>query len=236
MEVSSSDYIELYEDLKDQIKRGIKGPGDKLPQEKDLLSMTGLNRSSVRKAIRRLIDEGFAFPVRNRGIFVSMPKYLVNFQKESSYTINMNNINEKPKVKLLELSTVSPTKAQKELFSLKLEDKLWEIKVLRYYRDIPFIIGLSYIPYSLAPEFNIHYKNMKSIHLVLKEKYNITPIRQNSQFVSGFSTREESRLLAIYDGTPTFKVHSTNVDENGNIIEDVVSTYRSDLVRFNFNP
>lgn len=190
----------------------------------------------MRKALGKLIEDGLIFPIRNKGYYVSFPKITINFRKESSYTKAMKRLNKLPKVKLLEIKTISPNKEQKDLFKLKDDEKLWEIVVLRFYNNIPFLIGKSHIPFHRAPEFNIYYNKIKSIHSVLEDVYGIKAIRKNSQCSSAVSDKRESKILRIFDNSILFKVTSINVDEEDNVIEQCLSTYRTDIVQLNFNP
>lgn len=228
-------YDAIYEDIKSTITKNSVKPGDKLPSEKTLTETYGVKRATIRKVIGQLMAEGLVFPIRNKGNYVAFPKFTINFQKESSYTKSMLRNKKKPKVKILGIKTVSPTEEQKDLFNMTGDDKLWLIVVLRYNNGIPFLIGKSYIPMKLAPEFNIHYKKIQSIHLVLEDIYGIKPIRKNSQCSSAYSDKEESRILKTFDNSPLFKVTSINVNSDGEVIEHCLSTYRADLVKLNFN-
>jgi DNA-binding FadR family transcriptional regulator len=64
---------DLAEQLRSQINGGRLGPGDRLPNERDLATMLGVGRITVREAIRILVDEGYLISKRGNsgGTFVS---------------------------------------------------------------------------------------------------------------------------------------------------------------------
>lgn len=64
---------DLAETLRSQIRGGLLGPGDRLPNERDLAASLGIGRITVRRAIQQLVSEGFLFSKRGNsgGTFVS---------------------------------------------------------------------------------------------------------------------------------------------------------------------
>ena len=63
-------YLQLANRLREQISCGGIGPGKALPSERDLSSMTGMSRVTVRKGIDLLIEEGLLFRKQGSGTFV----------------------------------------------------------------------------------------------------------------------------------------------------------------------
>ena len=64
---------DLAETLRSQIRGGLLGPGDRLPNERDLAASLGIGRITVRQAIQQLVAEGFLLSKRGNsgGTFVS---------------------------------------------------------------------------------------------------------------------------------------------------------------------
>jgi|GEM_PF-994161 len=224
-------HAEIYSDLLRQIMEHVYKPGDKLPTENDLSTRYHVKRFVVRKAINQLIAEGYVFALRNKGYFVRFDDIKIRIRKEISYTQSMLEKKLTPRIKLLEISTVKPSMEQQELFGLNGDERLWEIYVLRYYKNIPFLIGHSYIPYNRTPAFNLYYAKTKSIHKVLREDYGIKPLRQSSICRAGVADKKESRLLAIFENSPLLRVTNVNIDQDNLPIEQCISTFRADMVQ-----
>ncbi|MCF6523042.1 GntR family transcriptional regulator [Streptomyces sp. JJ36] len=64
-------YRQLAEILRAQIRRGDWQPGRAIPSETQLVQRYGLARSTVRRALAVLIEDGEVFTVPQRGTFVS---------------------------------------------------------------------------------------------------------------------------------------------------------------------
>ena len=61
----------IYENLKRDIERGDYAPGARLPSESELCRAYGVQRDTVRHAMKKLVDEGLVFKHPGRGSFVS---------------------------------------------------------------------------------------------------------------------------------------------------------------------
>lgn len=67
-------FEELAENIRADIVRGVLAPGTLFPTEKDLQSVHGLSRTTVRRAISRLIETGWAENIPNRGVVARIGK------------------------------------------------------------------------------------------------------------------------------------------------------------------
>jgi DNA-binding GntR family transcriptional regulator len=66
-------YKQLAEILKARIRRGDFRPGRAIPSENQLVQEYGLARSTVRRAVAVMVEDGWVFTVPARGSFVSDP-------------------------------------------------------------------------------------------------------------------------------------------------------------------
>src|SRR5579862_3445998 len=64
-------YLQVYDAIADAIKSGRLKPGDRLPTERSFCEQLGVSRATVRRAMRRLVDEGVVEATVGRGSFVS---------------------------------------------------------------------------------------------------------------------------------------------------------------------
>ena len=73
--VDRSDPMPLHDQVAAEIRRAIAdgeaGPGDRIPQAKDLAAVLGVNTNTVLRALRVLRDEGLVELGRGRAIIVS---------------------------------------------------------------------------------------------------------------------------------------------------------------------
>ncbi|TJZ53038.1 GntR family transcriptional regulator [Streptomyces piniterrae] len=66
-------YRQLAEILRARIRRGDWKPGRAMASETQLVQQYGLARTTVRRAIAVLVEEGPVFTVPQRGTFVTVP-------------------------------------------------------------------------------------------------------------------------------------------------------------------
>ena len=72
-----SQYERLAGMLRDRIAAGIYARGDKLPSEMELMDESGLSRSTVRHALKVLVDEGLVRTERTAGRYVTEDRALI---------------------------------------------------------------------------------------------------------------------------------------------------------------
>ena len=81
MNASSKKRLTQYERLagmlRDRIASGTYARGDKLPSEMELMDESGLSRSTVRHALKVLVDEGLVRTERTAGRFVTEDTALI---------------------------------------------------------------------------------------------------------------------------------------------------------------
>ena len=88
-----SNLVEIVRQIKEQIKKGILKPGEKLPSERELASLLGVSRTSIREAIKALSFSGYLEVIQGKGTYVLeiATKYdeIVNFFSEfSNYSLD----------------------------------------------------------------------------------------------------------------------------------------------------
>lgn len=67
-------YIQIAEIISEQIRTGKLQPGRVIPSEKDLVDTYGVARTTARRAIKYLRDQGLIFTVPGRGSYVKTDK------------------------------------------------------------------------------------------------------------------------------------------------------------------
>jgi len=96
-------YTDIYDNIKNNIVKGIYKSGEKLPSENDFCKEYGVSRGTVRKALEILADEGLVHSLHGKGVFVLENNFitfsvggLVSF-KEASENNNKKFVTSVPK-------------------------------------------------------------------------------------------------------------------------------------------
>jgi GntR family transcriptional regulator len=149
-------YRKVLHDLKAQILNNAF-PSKRLPDERSLSDYYKVSRSSVKRALKVLADDGIIFKKRGSGTFIN-PLYMKNktiFHYEGSnlgITDSLKSQGKIPQIKLLSFKVIPASKEiQQDLF-LTENDFVYEIQRLRLFDNQPFMIETGYIPIKIAPE------------------------------------------------------------------------------------
>jgi GntR family transcriptional regulator len=131
-------------------------PGMKLPDERSLSEMYQVSRSSIKRALDVLVQQGIIFKKRGSGTFIN-PLYFKNramFRYEGSnlgITDSFKFDGKKQSIKLLNYRVIpAPAEIQQDLF-LEDNEYVYKIERLRLIDDQPFMIETGYIPIKILP-------------------------------------------------------------------------------------
>ena len=148
-------YRAVMRDLKQKILAH-QYPKMKLPDERTLSADYEVSRSTIKRALDVLVQQGIIFKKRGSGTFIN-PLYLKNqamFSYEGSnlgITDSFKFDGRKQAIKLLNYQVIpADEEIQQDLF-LSEDDFVYRIERLRLIDDQPFMIETGYIPIKINP-------------------------------------------------------------------------------------
>lgn len=148
-------YRSVMRDLKENILNN-RYPKMKLPDERSLSQHYQVSRSTIKRALDILVQQGIIFKKRGSGTFIN-PLYLKNramFRYEGSnlgITDSFRLDGKKQSIKLLNYRVIPASKEiQQDLF-LNENDYVYKIERLRLIDEQPFMIETGYIPIKILP-------------------------------------------------------------------------------------
>lgn len=151
-------YRVVMRDIKKKILNN-EYPQMRLPDERSLSEQYQVSRSSMKRALGLLAQQGIIFKKRGSGTFIN-PLYLKNqalFKYEGSnlgITDSFKMPGKKQSIELLDYQVVKADEDLKQDLFLKDSDFVYKIKRLRLLDNQPFLIETGYIPIKIAPELN----------------------------------------------------------------------------------
>lgn len=148
-------YRSVMRDIKQKILAN-EYQGMRLPDERSLSASYHVSRSSIKRALGVLAQQGIIFKKRGSGTFIN-PLYLKNrslFRYEGSnvgVTDSFKFGDRKQGIRLIDYQVVPASKdLQQDLF-LDDNDFVYKIRRLRLVDDQPFMIETGYIPIRITP-------------------------------------------------------------------------------------
>ncbi len=141
--------VAAYRQLKDIIYRWIKEghykPHQMLPSEAELCRRYNISRTTVRLALRELIDEGFLYTIRGKGTFVAEPKIDQIMIKVPDFYEDMAERGLKPEVKVLNVKVLEASQLIAEKLQIPVNEKVFVIKRLFLADNKPYILEKKFI-------------------------------------------------------------------------------------------
>jgi GntR family transcriptional regulator len=227
-------YYQLKHILRDRISR--MKDGDPIPSESELCQAFEVSRTTVRKALSDLMQEGLVYTIQGKGTFVAAAK------KHSSWVAQTGglyaDITERGfKITMMVLELVVIPGEENIIKELKLAEGETVIKLvrLRFVDDNPFDICTNYLP-------SRRYPSLENEDLATQSLYSILRTKNDVKFESGVRliessacTAEEAKLLQIQPNSPLLVLRSTMFDNYGLSIEHGIVRQRRDLAQIIIN-
>ncbi len=207
------------------------GPHTKLPSERELCSMWNINRTTLRTAIERLVEENILYTEVGSGTYMAPAKLKINLQDAKSTTESIKRTGNYLITDVLESKVI---KADSEIAGrLKIPEgeKVFYLKRLRKKNNSPFRIEQSYINYSFCNGLENYNFADESLFKILK-KHGITMAHGYEDVGIDFVNANEANILQINEGQYVFSLKGITKDTKGRIVEYFKILTRSDQVQF----
>lgn len=206
-------------------------PDDMLPGERDLSSMWGISRTTIRAALAKLQAEGDIYRKKGVGTFVSARKILRDVRLTESTTDSIVKQGYQNGVQLLESKTVDADTSLLQHLHIPLGTKVRELVRLRYIDHTPAMIERNYLEEATFRKLIDFDSESQSLYSALK-KYGMPVSRGNESIQVVDATQTEIDLLKLDSHTLLYLVEGSSYDEGGQPVEYFKSVVRPELTRF----
>ncbi|MCT7792069.1 MAG: GntR family transcriptional regulator [Lactobacillus iners] len=177
-------YRTIMHDIKEKIVNK-EYDGMRLPDERSLSEHYQVSRSSMKRALELLAQEGIVFKKRGSGTFIN-PLYLKNrglFKYEGSnlgITDSFSVPGKSQNIELLDYQVIKTDDDLKQDLFLTSSDFVYKIRRLRLLDDQPFLIETGFIPIKIAPDLNPD--------ILKKSLFNYLEHKKNKRVTKSFLT------------------------------------------------
>lgn len=228
--------IPLYHQIKEDIIMKINNNeyqlNEKLPAENELISSYGVSRTTVRKAVELLVNEGYLKVKRGVGTFIEKPTLnLWNLEKLRGFDEEVNRRGLHGKTEVLNIQKINSNKKLKSIFGNSYKE-YYKLDRLRYIEDEPSILVTTYLPKDIAPDLDKFDFAALSLFNVLKENYHIKIDYATRTFEAINASEEIAKMLHIEKNSAIQLVDTVTYDDKNTPIEYSISRDRGDITRF----
>ena len=226
-------HYQIKEILQEMIENEILKPGQSIPTERELCEIQGVSRMTVNKAIMSLVNEGLVYREQGKGTFVSVAKVNREISQLKSFTEQMQENGVVSKTKILSFKVIEATKKYRlELKMPEDENKIIEIKRLRFSDEQPVAIETAWLPYYLFVGMTRDIIENKSLYEIFREKYGYHPDKAKQTIEPTMLNEYESKLLNQENSALALIFRRTTYLENETPIEYTKAIYRSDKYKY----
>jgi GntR family transcriptional regulator len=220
-------YMQLANRLRGQIESDFIRPGDALPSERDLCTILGASRVTVRKSIELLIDEGLLTRRQGSGTFVTQRiqapgSFLSSFSEEAS------GRGETSETRWISKLLDSPTEEEARLLELPVGAQVARISRVRKAGGEPLAIENAVIPAEMLPELD---QLRNSLYRALEKRGN-RPMSGEQKIRAGLARPAEAKLLDIPEHSEILRIERLTRRADGRPVELTRSSYRGERYEF----
>lgn len=225
-----------YVQLRKRIERamdpdvGILPPGASLPSEREIASLTGLSRVTVRNAIQALVEAGTVVQKQGSGTFVTEKAQRVeqSLSHLTSFSEDMTRRGMKSTSVWLERSICLPSPEETIALALSANDSVSRISRLRMADDRPMAIERAALPVDILPN---PIAVTTSLYDVLEQDGN-RPVRAIQKISAINLGQDDADLLGVAEGAAGLRIERVSYLPSGRVAEFTKSIYRGDAYDF----
>lgn len=224
-------YIQIEEQLKQQIQQGDFPIGAAIPSERELTERFGVSRMTVRQSITNLVNDGLLYREKGRGTFVASPKVEQPLNGLTSFTEDMMSRGMVPSSKLIGFEILEPESDIAEDLQLAAGDKVYFVERIRFADDQPMAIERTYLPVERFPDLNQD-SFQGSLYAIIENNQQLKISRATQRMEAGLVKKEDADLLQIKPPAAILMIERISYLDGELPFEVVRSTYRADRYKF----
>ena len=223
-------YLQLRRRIAEGIAEGILPPNSPLPPERELASLTGLSRATVRKATQAMVEDGLITQRQGSGSFVAPASKRVeqSLSRLTSFTEDMARRGFQSVSKWLERGVFLPSPEEVVALALGPNDSVARIARLRMADDKPMAIERAALPMDILPN---PVEVTTSLYDVLEKSGN-RPVRAIQKLSAINLDTADAELLGLDPGAAGLRIERTSYLPDGRVVEFTRSIYRGDSYNF----
>lgn len=223
-------YVQLRKRIESGISSGFLVPDMPLPPERDIASLTGLSRVTVRKAIAELVEKALVVQKQGSGSFVApaRPRVEQTLSRLTSFTEDMARRGFRSAVRWLERGLFLPSPEEALALGLGADDQVARLSRLRMADDRPMAIERAALPPDVLPD---PLAVTGSLYQVLGER-GLRPVRAMQRISAINLSAEDAGLLGVRPQAAGLRIERIGYLKEGRVIELTRSIYRGDAYDF----
>ena len=210
--------------LLDQVE-SVLAPHAAIPPERTLMTRYGVSRSTVREAIRQLVEEGVLYRIQGKGTFVTGERVQSDLHL-ASFTEDMRRRGLVPATIVLGSSLVEAPLEVRAALGLASGALVQQVDRLRLAGGIPMAFERGFYPATLLPDLGSR-DLTRSLYATIATEYGLRIDRAEQAVWAETASIALAEPLGIEPGLPLLVFRRTS-SAGSTTVEHVTSWYRGD--------
>lgn len=233
-------YKRVYADLRMSLKSTKYSVGSLLPTEAELQKHYGVSRTTVRRAVALLAEEGLVKVIQGRGTEVQEPVGFERYANVSSISTRFTEKVEKSSrshfdTSQINISLVPAKEKTAAILGLGPGSSVYCLqRVLTLTNGVPAALLINYLPPALVPNFKTYTGKFTDLYTFLDETYGIKYLKSTETISAKAASILEANTLNVEIGSPLLHCCRTAYCAQGPM-EYAYSTYNPELFQILIN-
>lgn len=225
-------YVQLYEELLNEIVSGTWEVDQLLPTEKELIEKYSVSRITVRQALEQLRNEGYIVRKPGKGTFVKAHPIEQELSNFYSFSDDMERKGFKIKNNVLTCEKQIVTDYVAKKLNLQRNSEVIFLERIRSIDEITFAYETSYIPYHVCPRLTKESVESIGLYKSLKKLGHLVPDSATESFEAVMPSAKIAEYLKMNDRQPALEID--RITKSGErIIEYCHSIVRGNRIKYN---
>jgi len=216
--------------LSNDIAETVYQQGDKLPTEAVLAARFGVNRHTVRQAMKALADEGIVHARRGAGVFVAMKPTDYPIGRRVRFHQNLTAAGRTPAKQVLLLETRTAHASETEALDLEAGAVVHVYEGLSFVENTPIALFRSVFPAERFPNMLAHLHDNPSVTAALAQSGLADYTRASTRVNAKLATATQALHLRITEHAPILRTISVNAAPDGRPVEVGRTWFAADKV------
>ncbi len=211
-------YRQMYTSLKKDIQEGRYMPGSFLPTESEMEAIYGVSRTTVRRAISMLTNEGYLSVTQGRGTEVKDVSTSQHLNKITSFTETLRRRGYQVTTQGFALEKIPVPDLVREALSLREGDLVYHVQRVQCADGKPVCEMEDYLAANLIPNFTLKESDCVSVYACLEHEYGIRLTDAVEHISAVGASFTQSQILRIPMGAPLLHSRRIASTERGALV------------------
>lgn len=216
-------YMLIHDSLKKEIQDGKYLVSELLPTEPELEKIFNVSRTTIRRAMELLKEEGLVEIKQGRGTIVLDYRTKQDLNKVTSVTESLRRRGYDVRTKSMYIDIIPASEELGKELGIKHGDMVARVQRIQLADENPVVIMKNFIPYNLVPNFPQFTNKFSGLYQFLEEQYHLEINAANDKIFAKSADFVESEMLSIQPGTALLCIHRICYNDKEPICVDDVS-------------